>query len=703
MANPDSKASLNNNLEKRQGSQGYNQLLVSSFTDDYTKQTLLQKQNKLTFMNDKYSALESHYRQSLIDSVIARSPQEISNNITAMMVGGISGGGGTGGMNLNSQIMTSSQVIEKSWGSGNKRSESKIINSDIVPQRLSDFAKNNYLKETTDIVLQNAQTMASKDKDERFTNQLLIDQSQLMDSGVDMEIRQIQIYIKDNNLRAILNYNMSKQELIDLKLCSQLNILQAICFYNAETILLWLADALKEDEQAKRELAAYQEPFGGNQALHFAVINGNRKLIEIVLNEFQANPLGKTLQGLNVLHCAAQSDRGVLSLYYFIEIYHIDIESLDNFYCTPLHFAILNKQFKAVEALLGLGANPNSQIREGQSCLHLAVTKFIEETEDYEEPKRIIKELLFNGASRDTKNTQSNCLCFMTHRPLEKVQKSRKFMILILAFNLINFAIFLAYYLRFVFTTNTDERFDHHCAYINNCLGHRNHKYFIIFLFCIFIYFISSTTVCLASIAMYGDPPHNAWAVIVWIIRIYTIAINCLQFVPLGYQIYEQTKKLFKKEQFGDDESSRHQSRATSNMRSQIQGNAQSVLTYQSNLRKNESNNQENLLESQSKPNLSRKNSPRKQLLKKSTLQQSMTSQLSLINLERGRCYNFRQLFCYQPATQEQLKAFLFSSSERFSTFIIRQQNEEKKKGQFNLSKVDKNITSDKYDETSIL
>jgi palmitoyltransferase len=37
------------------------------------------------------------------------------------------------------------------------------------------------------------------------------------------------------------------------------------------------------------------------------------------------------------------------------------------------------------------------------------------------------------------------------------------------------------------------EKFDHHCVYINNCLGHRNHKYFMIFLLNITLYCIFSS------------------------------------------------------------------------------------------------------------------------------------------------------------------------------------------------------------------
>ena len=42
-----------------------------------------------------------------------------------------------------------------------------------------------------------------------------------------------------------------------------------------------------------------------------------------------------------------------------------------------------------------------------------------------------------------------------------------------------------------MFCNRCVEHFDHHCPFINNCLGYRNHKYFLIFIFSYFIFLLA--------------------------------------------------------------------------------------------------------------------------------------------------------------------------------------------------------------------
>lgn len=47
------------------------------------------------------------------------------------------------------------------------------------------------------------------------------------------------------------------------------------------------------------------------------MLAGNIVIIDFILNELKADPKQVTKTGLNALHCAAQIDRGALSLMMF--------------------------------------------------------------------------------------------------------------------------------------------------------------------------------------------------------------------------------------------------------------------------------------------------------------------------------------------------------------------------------------------------
>ena len=54
--------------------------------------------------------------------------------------------------------------------------------------------------------------------------------------------------------------------------------------------------------------------------------------------------------------------------------------------------------------MMGFDATyPNLKDDDGNTPLHIAVIRYAQEKQQFAEYKRIIKELLFNGASRDAK------------------------------------------------------------------------------------------------------------------------------------------------------------------------------------------------------------------------------------------------------------------------------------------------------------
>ena len=65
------------------------------------------------------------------------------------------------------------------------------------------------------------------------------------------------------------------------------------------------------------------------------------------------------------------------------------------------------------------------------------------------------------------------------------------------------------------------DGFDHHCAWINNCVGRKNHKIFYFYLVSLETYFISMTIFCFVFIDFvfkqrYLEHPHLDWSIEPW-------------------------------------------------------------------------------------------------------------------------------------------------------------------------------------------
>lgn len=120
-------------------------------------------------------------------------------------------------------------------------------------------------------------------------------------------------------MQKFLDYQLTKDDLLNIKLKHNLNVLQAVSYFGAEKILKYLTKIFIDDEAGRKELVSYAEPNGGNMAIHFAVLKGNKRIIDILLDDFSADHTVTTSNGLNVVHCAAQFERGVLSIELFSE------------------------------------------------------------------------------------------------------------------------------------------------------------------------------------------------------------------------------------------------------------------------------------------------------------------------------------------------------------------------------------------------
>lgn len=90
----------------------------------------------------------------------------------------------------------------------------------------------------------------------------------------------------------------------------------------------------------------------------------------------------------------------------------MDVNQRDCKNVTPLHFAVLQRECKNVELLIKYSANIDAQDFNGYTPLHIAVVRLSQDADNFEDYKRIMKELLFNGANRGIKNDKG-------HTPLD--------------------------------------------------------------------------------------------------------------------------------------------------------------------------------------------------------------------------------------------------------------------------------------------
>ena len=134
---------------------------------------------------------------------------------------------------------------------------------------------------------------------------------------------------------------------------------------------------------------------GGIQTSHLACYLGNLEILRILKQYFNASFDEKSDYGLTGLHCAAANTQGIVSIFY-LKDQGYDLEAQDKFGATPLHYAVIRLVQINIKAIISLDGNVNAQDNEGESCLHLAITSYIEIDQqiNYEAQKEVFKLIL---------------------------------------------------------------------------------------------------------------------------------------------------------------------------------------------------------------------------------------------------------------------------------------------------------------------
>lgn len=204
--------------------------------------------------------------------------------------------------------------------------------------------------------------------------------------------KKIAHFIQLDDINSFRLLSVSKKEIQSLRFESNMNILQLICFEEAVKIFDMLNRNLSHDSKVRFELGEHRDSHNGCQAIHLAAASGNRKIIDTLIEKYGANPKELTTMNQTVIHCAAQRYEGVLSIFIFDRLHKVSTKAQDSKGATALHFACVNMLIQNVQALLKLGADPNAQDIEGNSCLHLCIKQMIEIRQNLDENQDVDEE-----------------------------------------------------------------------------------------------------------------------------------------------------------------------------------------------------------------------------------------------------------------------------------------------------------------------
>ncbi|CDW91601.1 dhhc zinc finger domain containing protein [Stylonychia lemnae] len=344
-------------------------------------------------------------------------------------------------------------------------------------------------------------------------------------------------------------------------------------------------------------------------AIHFAAFNGNLKIMQM-LQRFGGDIQIVNNQKINCLHFAAQGNQPKI-IHYLLRNGYFEVDTPDINGCTALHWACISGSYQSIRYLLAIGANPNIQTNsEGCAPLHMAI-RYLDETREI----RCIHKMLQYGASLDVKDLddlepkdyieniededlQMQCqdlivteqnksnglfpwltVCCRYKKKTLKPRRKRMYFIglsIILLFQLFSMLFYvlpvITYFrslcpeCRIIMTKRSRhcyscqkcvERFDHHCDWIDNCVGIKSHQLFMVFIGSLFTYMLFLISLAIDQLAFkFGrgdDPGDNILAIFpkdIYVIQVAQIilglkAFGCLVFlIPLGSLLILQIRNI---------------------------------------------------------------------------------------------------------------------------------------------------------------
>lgn len=173
------------------------------------------------------------------------------------------------------------------------------------------------------------------------------------------------------------------------------NIVMLACHFEAVRVLCFLYDEVilrqpKPTEFKNRLLHSRERAI---HVPHLVAMLGNLDVLRCIAFTYGADFNARAAEsGLTPLHCAAQVPSGLVSIYFLEHTARgFQVDSLDNFGASPLHYAIMNIEESNIQALLSMGADINLQDQRGDSMLHVAVARFVNDQDNYGVYKEVIK------------------------------------------------------------------------------------------------------------------------------------------------------------------------------------------------------------------------------------------------------------------------------------------------------------------------